>query len=188
MLLYNSDGQDPAAIAALLGGARASQPGLARPAAARRRRRRRSTACSACSASCRPGSRPCGAAGAEMRALLADDFRADFGGARRAITRLLNDLDVRGQLTGREPVQPVAVPLVQDRAAQLHPDMLGDRMEMAHSVEGRVPFLDHHVVEVVCAHAGVAEDPRDDGEVRAARGGARRCSPTRSTAGRSTRS
>ena len=26
--------------------------------------------------------------------------------------------------------------------------VLGDRMEMAHSVEGRVPFLDHHVVEM----------------------------------------
>ena len=26
---------------------------------------------------------------------------------------------------------------------------LGDRMEMAHSVEGRVPFLDHHVAEYV---------------------------------------
>jgi hypothetical protein len=26
---------------------------------------------------------------------------------------------------------------------------LGDRMEMAHSVEGRVPFLDHHLVEVI---------------------------------------
>ncbi len=25
--------------------------------------------------------------------------------------------------------------------------MLGDRMEMAHSIEGRVPFLDHHVIE-----------------------------------------
>ena len=24
-------------------------------------------------------------------------------------------------------------------------------MEMAHSVEGRVPFLDHHVVEVICS-------------------------------------
>jgi asparagine synthase (glutamine-hydrolysing) len=27
--------------------------------------------------------------------------------------------------------------------------ILGDRMEMAHSIEGRVPFLDHHVVETV---------------------------------------
>lgn len=27
--------------------------------------------------------------------------------------------------------------------------LLGDRMEMAHSIEGRVPFLDHHLVEVI---------------------------------------
>jgi asparagine synthase (glutamine-hydrolysing) len=26
--------------------------------------------------------------------------------------------------------------------------VLGERMEMAHSVEGRLPFLDHHVVEL----------------------------------------
>ncbi len=30
--------------------------------------------------------------------------------------------------------------------------MLGDRMEMAHSIEGRVPFLDHHVVEFICSN------------------------------------
>ena len=29
--------------------------------------------------------------------------------------------------------------------------VLGDRMEMAHSIEGRVPFLDHEVVELICS-------------------------------------
>ena len=38
--------------------------------------------------------------------------------------------------------------------------VLGDRMEMAHSVEGRLPFLDHHVVEAVRALPGPREDPR----------------------------
>jgi asparagine synthase (glutamine-hydrolysing) len=30
-------------------------------------------------------------------------------------------------------------------------NFLGDRMEMAHSIEGRTPFLDHHLVEAVVA-------------------------------------
>ena len=36
-----------------------------------------------------------------------------------------------------------------DGMAQSIVTMLGDRMEMAHSIEGRVPFLDHHLVEVI---------------------------------------
>ena len=49
--------------------------------------------------------------------------------------------------------------------------MLGDRMEMAHSVEGRVPFLDHHLVELVRSQPVTPENPRNDGEIRSSRGG-----------------
>ena len=44
---------------------------------------------------------------------------------RDPYSRLLDGLDVPGQLAGRDAGEPVALPLVQDDAAQLHPDRAG---------------------------------------------------------------
>ncbi len=61
--------------------------------------------------------------------------------------RLLDSLDVREQLDGRS---------VLNRSLYIHAktsfpgvtlSSLGDRVEMAHSVESRLPFLDHRVVD-----------------------------------------
>jgi asparagine synthase (glutamine-hydrolysing) len=61
----------------------------------------------------------------------------------------LNGLDVAGQLTGRDPVNQSLYLWSESALPTYILAVLGDRMEMAHSVEGRVPFLDHHVVELV---------------------------------------
>jgi asparagine synthase (glutamine-hydrolysing) len=54
-----------------------------------------------------------------------------------------------GQLAGREPLNQSLYLWSQVALPNYILAVLGDRMEMAHSVEGRVPFLDHHVVELV---------------------------------------
>src|SRR6185437_14274812 len=61
------------------------------------------------------------------------------------------DLDIRGQLAGRDPVHQSLYLWAKTMLPGYILTMLGDRMEMAHSVEGRVPFLDHRVVEVICS-------------------------------------
>ncbi len=85
---------------------------------------------------------------AKMRQLLADDFLERFKGCDGS-RGLLNDIDVPGQLSSREPLHQSLYLWSKTRLPKYLLTLLGDRMEMAHSVEGRVPFLDHCLVELV---------------------------------------
>ena len=85
---------------------------------------------------------------AKMQKLFAQDFWSTYG-ERAGYHALLNSIDVRGQLIGREPVHQSLYLWSKTFLPGYILTMLGDRMEMAHSVEGRVPFLDHHLVELV---------------------------------------
>jgi asparagine synthase (glutamine-hydrolysing) len=84
----------------------------------------------------------------KLRGVLADDYLASIG-RRQGYRLLLSELDVHRQLAGREPVHQSLYLWSKTALPQYVLTMLGDRMEMGHSIEGRVPFLDHHVVEVI---------------------------------------
>jgi asparagine synthase (glutamine-hydrolysing) len=79
---------------------------------------------------------------------LADEFLESFR-ERDGFRCFFNDIDVPGQLTGRHPLHQSLYLWAKTRLPNYLLTLLGDRMEMAHSIEGRVPFLDHHLVEVI---------------------------------------
>ena len=147
MLLYNNQGQDSAVIAALLQELDERNPvsrGLllpdGEPGPLQRVKRLLGFVPSwieAFSARAR-----------KMRALFSEGFLGTFGN-REGFQPFLGDVDVRGQLTGRDPLHQSLYMWAKTALPGYILTMLGDRMEMAHSVEGRVPFLDHHVVEVI---------------------------------------
>lgn len=60
--------------------------------------------------------------------------------------RLLDSLDVRGQLNGRSVLNRSLYIHAKTSLPGVTLSLLGDRVEMAHSVESRLPFLDHRVV------------------------------------------
>ena len=62
---------------------------------------------------------------------------------------MLDEVDVRRQLAGRDPLHQSLYLWSKTALCRYILTMLGDRMEMGHSIEGRVPFLDHKVVETL---------------------------------------
>jgi len=86
----------------------------------------------------------------KLQPLLSDDFRARFAG-RVGTFPVLDELDVRRQLAGRAPLNQALYLWSKTALCGYILTMLGDRMEMGHSMEGRVPFLDHKVVETIAS-------------------------------------
>ena len=142
--------------------------GSTAPSARRRARRSDRARCSACSATCRPGSATRAIAGQRIRPLLSAGFAAEFAG-RDPYQMFLNRLDLP-EGAPRDPLNQSMWLWLKSMFPNKLLNFLGDRMEMAHSIEGRTPFLDHHLVEAGLPDAGRDEDARHDREVRAARG------------------
>lgn len=78
-----------------------------------------------------------------------DDFANHFRG-RDSYRPLMNSLNFWKQLHQCDPVNQSLYLWSKTLLPNYILTILGDRMEMAHSIEGRVPFLDHRVVECVC--------------------------------------
>ena len=60
---------------------------------------------------------------------------------------LAKGLDIQTKLTGRHLVNQSAYLWSKSTLQNYILSVLGDRSEMAHSIEGRVPFLDHKIAE-----------------------------------------
>src|SRR6185312_380957 len=83
---------------------------------------------------------------ARMRSLMRDDFIEPHRGTD-VIGTLLSSLDVERRLKCRNAVHAALYLWAKTVLPHYILSNLGDRMEMAHSIEGRVPFMDHHVAE-----------------------------------------
>jgi asparagine synthase (glutamine-hydrolysing) len=146
MLLHDAEGQDRAVVERLLEELRASNPvsrGLLLPDG-------EATALDGARAALgfAPSWLEANATIAhKLRGLFSADFAAEVAG-RDASRELIDGLDWHGELAGRSPLNQSLYLWSKVVLPNYVLTFLGDRMEMAHSVEGRVPFLDHRVVEL----------------------------------------
>ncbi len=80
--------------------------------------------------------------------LYSPSFVASF--SQKDIYRIFfNQIDVQGQLANREPVHQSLYLWSKTLLSNHILRIFADGVEMAHSIEGRLPFLDHKVVELV---------------------------------------
>jgi asparagine synthase (glutamine-hydrolysing) len=78
-------------------------------------------------------------------------FRDDLPAFVREFQPLVSALDrlpIAQRVAGRDHLNQVLYVNAKTVLPNFILNYLADRMEMAHSIEGRVPFLDHHVAEV----------------------------------------
>jgi asparagine synthase (glutamine-hydrolysing) len=146
VLLYNSARQDPAVVARLLAELRAANkavPSLVTneddlPAALETVRRRLGWLPSWIQTFATLGQRTTPLFRPEMAASVAgmDPYEV-----------ALSRLPVDERLAGRDPLNQALYLWAKVHLPNFILTFLSDRMEMAHSIEGRVPFLDHHVAE-----------------------------------------
>lgn len=89
-----------------------------------------------------------GTLGFKLCSVLTDQFKSQFAG-RDAYRELIDCFDIDGQLAGRNRVNQSLYLWSKTALVNYILRTLGDGMEMANSVEGRLPFLDHHLFEFV---------------------------------------
>ena len=78
-------------------------------------------------------------------------FRDDLPASVREFQPLVSALDrlpIAQRVAGRDRLNQMLYVNAKTVLPNFILNYLADRMEMAHSIEGRVPFLDHHVAEV----------------------------------------
>ena len=79
-----------------------------------------------------------------LRSVLASDFAVRIAG-HDPYWALLRRLDWRGRVWGREPAKQLLYLWLRSVFVNYH--MAADRLDMAHAVEVRLPFLDHKLFE-----------------------------------------
>ncbi len=78
--------------------------------------------------------------------LFRDEFTNGLAGTD-PLAAALADIPFGERLAGRDPVNQALYLWTRTMLPNFILTFLSDRMEMSHSIEGRVPFLDHHVAE-----------------------------------------